>query len=145
MRALLEPWSGNGRTVTTWCTMYGLFPMRSVDTSEEFLANARAQIVDTRATFRAGARSLPLPDRRFDVVVSGLALNFVPDPRRAAAEFARVATTGGIAAAYVWDYAEGMAMMRYFWDAATTLDPAAAELDEGRRFPLCQPEPLRGL
>jgi SAM-dependent methyltransferase len=83
-----------------------------------------------------------LPDRRFDAVVSGLALNFVPDPRRAAAEFARVATAGGVAAAYVWDYAEGMAMMRYFWDAATSLDPAAAELDEGRRFLLCRPEPL---
>jgi hypothetical protein len=36
-------------------------------------------------------------------------------------------------------------MMRYFWDAATVLDPAAAEQDEGRRFPLCQPEPLRAL
>jgi hypothetical protein len=78
-------------------------------------------------------------------VVSGLALNFVPDPDRAAAEFARVARSGGVAAAYVWDYAEGMAMMRHFWDAATALDPGSAELDEGRRFPLCRPEPLARL
>jgi hypothetical protein len=35
--------------------------------------------------------------------------------------------------------------MRYFWDAAVALDPAAGELDEGRRFPLCRPEPLAGL
>ncbi|HCT76115.1 MAG TPA: SAM-dependent methyltransferase, partial [Micromonosporaceae bacterium] len=83
--------------------------------------------------------------RSFDAVVSGLALNFVPDPRRAAAEIARVAASGGVAAAYVWDYAEGMAMMRYFWEAATALDPAAAELDEGRRFPLCRPQPLSRL
>ncbi|MGH4022136.1 MAG: class I SAM-dependent methyltransferase [Pseudonocardiaceae bacterium] len=84
-----------------------------------FLANAHARIVDTRATFRAGdARSLPLPDRCVNVVVSGLALNFVPDPRHAVAEFARVARSGtlhGIAAAYVWDYVEGMTMMRYFF------------------------------
>jgi SAM-dependent methyltransferase len=101
-----------------------------VDTSEEFLADARAQIVDTRAASDAGdARSLPLPDRCVDVVVSGLALNFVPDPRHAAAEFARVARSSGIAAAYVWD-------------AAISLDPAAAELDEGHRFPLCRPESL---
>lgn len=114
-----------------------------VDPSEEFLATARARIVDPRATFRAGdARSLPLPDRQVDAVVSGLALNFVPDPYRAAAELSRVTAPGGVAAAYVWDYAEGMAMMRYFWDAATALDPAASELDEGRRFPLCRPEPL---
>jgi hypothetical protein len=38
-----------------------------------------------------------------------------------------------------------MALMRYFWDAAIALDPAALELDEGRRFPLCQPQPLRRL
>ncbi|TMQ97822.1 class I SAM-dependent methyltransferase [Actinomadura soli] len=117
-----------------------------VDTSEGFLARARAQVSDTRASFRTGdARSLPLPDRRFDAVVSGLALNFVPEPHLAVAEFGRVAAKGGTVAAYVWDYGEGMAMMRYFWDAATALDPAAAELDEDRRFPLCRPEPLHQL
>jgi SAM-dependent methyltransferase len=117
-----------------------------VDPSGGFLAAARAAIADPRAAFRTGdARSLPLPDRRFDAVISGLALNFVPDPRLAAAEFARVTTAGGVAAAYVWDYAEGMAMLRYFWDAAAALDPVAAELDEGHRFPLCRPEPLQTL
>lgn len=34
-------------------------------------------------------------------------------------------------------------MMRIFWDAACALDPAARELDEGVRFPLCQPAPLQ--
>jgi SAM-dependent methyltransferase len=117
-----------------------------VDPAEGFLAEARARVADPRASFHAGdARSLPLPDRRFDAVVSGLALNFVPDARQAAAEFARVATVDGVVAAYVWDYAGGMAMMRHFWDAAAALDPAAAELDEGRRFPLCAPEPLADL
>ena len=91
------------------------------------------------------ARALPLPDRHFDVVVSGLALNFVTDPARAAAEFARVTATGGTAAAYVWDYAEGMAMMRYFWDVAAEVDPDEGVLDEGLRFTLCRPEPLRAL
>jgi SAM-dependent methyltransferase len=117
-----------------------------VDPAKGFLADARARIVDPRASFQSGdARSLPTPDRRFDAVVSGLALNFVPDHQRAVAEFARVVRTGGTAAAYVWDYADGMAMMRYFWDAASTLDSGAASLDEGRRFPLCQPGPLREL
>ena len=117
-----------------------------VDPSEAFLATARARLGDPRATFRAGdARSLPQPDRVFDVVVSGLAVNFVPEPHRAAAELARVVTAGGIVACYVWDYADGMAMMRYFWDAAMALDPKAALLDEGHRFPLCRPEPLGAL
>jgi SAM-dependent methyltransferase len=145
-RYWLDVGCGTGALTATVLAVAGAAEVIGVDTSEEFLADARARIVDTRATFRVGdARSLPMPDRSFHAVVSGLALNFVPDPRRAAAEFARVTTSGGIAAAHVWDYAEGMAMMRYFWDAAIALDPAAAELDEGRRFPLCQPEPLRGL
>lgn len=114
-----------------------------VDPSEGFLATARARITDPRATFRVGdAQAL---SGSFDAVVSGLTLNFVPEPGRAAAEFARVVTPGGVAAAYVWDYADGMAMMRAFWDAATALDPAATALDEGRRFPVCRPEPLARL
>jgi len=32
--------------------------------------------------------------------------------------------------------------MRHFWDAAGALDPKAREMDEGRRFSLCKPEPL---
>jgi len=36
-------------------------------------------------------------------------------------------------------------MMRLFWDAACALDPAARDLDEGVRFPLCRPAPLQEL
>ena len=57
----------------------------------------------------------------------------------------RVATEGATIAAYVWDYAEGMQMLRAFWDAVVDLDPSAADLDESTRFPLCRPEPLRRL
>jgi hypothetical protein len=32
--------------------------------------------------------------------------------------------------------------MRRFWDAVIEVDPSKKELDEGRRFPLCRPEPL---
>ncbi|NMO53257.1 methyltransferase domain-containing protein [Actinoplanes sp. TBRC 11911] len=83
------------------------------------------------------AAALPFADRVFDAVVSGLALNFVPRPEAAVAEFARVARPGAVVAAYVWDYAEGMQMIRHFWDVAADLDPAAEALDEGRRFPIC--------
>ena len=114
-----------------------------VDTAEGFLTTARSRLTDPRSVFRVGdARSLPFPDRCFDAVVSGLALNFVPEPGRAVAELVRVAGPGGVVAAYVWDYAEGMAMMRYFWDAAIALDPTAAALDEGPRFPTCRPDSL---
>lgn len=117
-----------------------------VDRSRPFIAASRTRIGDPRATFHVGdAQALPLRGGRFDRVVSGLALNFVPDAARAVTEFTRVTAPGGSVAAYVWDYAAGMQLVRYFWDAAVALDPAAARLDEGQRFPLCQPEPLRQL
>jgi SAM-dependent methyltransferase len=91
------------------------------------------------------ARRLPVGDARFDIVVSGLVLNFVPDPAQAVREMARVARAGGRVAGYVWDYAGRMELIRCFWDTAAAIDPAAVQLDEGRRFGLCQPEPLAGL
>ncbi len=72
-------------------------------------------------------------------------LNFVPEPAQMVAEMARVTRVGETVAAYVWDYAGEMQLMRHFWDAAVALDPAARDLDEGRRFPLCQPDPLAAL
>jgi hypothetical protein len=72
-------------------------------------------------------------------------LNFVPDPRAALVEMARVAVPEGAIGAYVWDYAGKMEMMRVFWDAAAEIDPDAAKMDEGTRFPLCRPEALTDL
>jgi hypothetical protein len=57
----------------------------------------------------------------------------------------RVVRPGGTVALYVWDYAGEMQLMRYFWEAAVALDPAARELAEATRFPLCRPEPLATL
>lgn len=120
--------------------------LTAIDPSPEFVSFASRKIKDERATFNVGsAGSLGFPDGHFDAVLSGLVLNFVPQADRAVVEMRRVATSKGIVAAYVWDYAEKMELMRYFWDAAIALDPAALELDEGRRFPLCQPQPLRRL
>jgi SAM-dependent methyltransferase len=118
-----------------------------IDPSEAFLGYARQHASDPRMTLRAGdAQALPVPDAAFDAVVSGLVLNFVPDQATAAAEMRRAARRGGRVAAYVWDYAEGMQMMRRFWDAAIALDPdGAGGKDEALRFGLCRPDPLRAL
>jgi SAM-dependent methyltransferase len=117
-----------------------------VDFSEDFIEQARRAHPEARYDFRVGsALALPVEDESFDRVVSGLALNFFPEPQTAVSEMRRALKAGGTAAVYVWDYAGGMEMLRYFWDAAAALDPAAAELDEGSRFPLCNPEPLQSL
>lgn len=142
----LDVGSGTGVLTATVLTTAQPRQITGVDPSEGFVTQARAQVTDPRASFAVGdARVLPLPDRAVDVVVSGLVLNFVPEPARAVADFARVVSPGGVVAAYVWDYAEGMQMMRHFWDAAGALDPAAAGRDDGRGFPLCRPDALRNL
>jgi SAM-dependent methyltransferase len=116
-----------------------------VEPSTGFLATARANL-GGRAAFKEGsATAIPLGDAAVDAVVSGLVLNFVAEPRAAMAEMIRVTAPGGTIAAYVWDYAGKMELMRIFWDAAVALDPRATEFDEGVRFSLCRPEALSAL
>lgn len=120
--------------------------VHGLDPSEAFLGYARESLRDIRVALYAGsAEQLPFGHRIFDVVVSGLVLNFIPNIERAMDEMMRVSKADGIVAAYVWDYAGKMDLMRYFWDAAAALDPSAVSFDEGRRFPICDPERLRGL
>jgi SAM-dependent methyltransferase len=115
--------------------------VRGIDPSDGFIGYARQRVGSPVASFDVGdARSLPLDDDGVDVAVSGLVLNFVPEPSVAVAEMARVVRPEGSVAAYVWDYAGKMQLMRYFWDAAVALDPEA--VDEGPRFPICAPKPL---
>jgi SAM-dependent methyltransferase len=117
-----------------------------VEPSVGFLRVARASIKDSRADLRVGdAQSLPIANHTVDVAISGLVLNFVPDKPRALAEMCRIVKPGGVVAAYVWDYAGEMQLMRYFWDAVGDLFPEGAERDEGKQFPLCKPEPLAEL
>ena len=119
--------------------------VKGIDPSESYIVFAREQLADERASFAVGdAQALAIDSAQYDAVVSGLVLNFVP-PGQAVNEMARVVRPGGIVAAYVWDYAGQMQLMRYFWNAAVKLDPAALNLDEGRRFPICNPEALTQL
>jgi SAM-dependent methyltransferase len=117
-----------------------------IDPSAGFLDYARAHINDPRVTFEVGdAQSLPVESARFDAAASGLVLNFVSKPLVAVQEMARAVRPEGVAAAYVWDYAGKMELMRYFWDAAVALDSDAFKLAEGLRFPICQPTALVAL
>jgi len=116
-----------------------------VEPSDGFLETAKENLAGRASLHRGSATAIPLGDATVDVVVSGLVLNFVPDQPAALSEMARVTGAGGTIAAYVWDYAGRMELMRIFWDAAAELDPAAAKLDEGVRFPLCRPEALERL
>ncbi len=113
-----------------------------VEPSAGFLEAAREALGERVAFHPGSASALPLASASVDMVVSGLVLNFVPDARAALAEMTRVIVTGGRIGAYVWDYADKMEALRYFWESAALLDPEAAALDEGVRFPLARVEAL---
>lgn len=142
----LDVGCGTGALTEAILRIAGPQAVTGVDAVAGFIEFARATIADARVAFEVGdAQSLPIDSAACDAVVCGFALNFFPRPGPAIEEMARVTKPGGVVAAYVWDYAGRMQFMRHFWNAATALDSAAVHLDEGRRFPLCNPGPLAKL
>lgn len=116
-----------------------------VDPSGPYIEYARSCTSDSRARFEVGdAQALPYPDAFFDKTLALLVMNFIPDARKAAAEMRRVTKPGGVVAAAVWDYGEGMTMLRTFWDAAAALDPTAEARHE-RHMPYCRKGELAAL
>jgi SAM-dependent methyltransferase len=142
--AWLDVGSGTGALTASIVARAAPASVVAIDRSADFVAHASAELPDRRIVFLvADAAALPLTGARADMVVSGLLLNFLPDPDAAVGELRRVARPGATVAAYVWDYADGMEPIRAFWDAAIELAPAAREVDEAVRFPLCDPDRLQ--
>lgn len=114
-----------------------------VEPSEGFRKLAAQNLGGQSHLLAGDAAALPLDSGSCDIVVSGLVLNFVSDLSSALAEMIRVTVPGGTIAAYVWDYADRMAIIKSFWDAAASLDQEATRLHEGARFPVCNPSALK--
>lgn len=116
--------------------------LSGIDAFAGYIEKARHRLSMNQNFKVADVENLPFEDQRFDVVVSGLALNFFPDIEKALLEMKRVTRPGGVVAAYVWDYSERMEFLRSFWDAAQIIDPTSKDLDEGIRFPICDSKNL---
>ncbi|MDX1343489.1 MAG: class I SAM-dependent methyltransferase [Reinekea sp.] len=106
----------------------------AIDQSAGFVELAQRRLGNKVQCETGNAMSLPFPDATFDNVVSGLVLNFLPEPETALREMARVTRVGGTVAIYIWDYAGEMEFLSYFWDSVVELNPGAADLHEGTRF-----------
>lgn len=136
---------GCGTGALTEALLRGCAPgaVQGIDSSPDFLATAAARLADARVQAHLGdATALPFDDASCDACVSGLVLNFISEPSRMVAEMRRVTRPNGWIAAYVWDYAQGMQMMRLFWDAARSVTAGAEALDEACRFPICTAQAL---
>ena len=136
----LDVGCGPGVLLAELAARLGAGRVAGVDPSEPFLALARTAVpgADLRS---ANAERLPFPDGAFDVAMSQLVVNFMADAGAGAAEMRRVARR--TVTSCVWDYAEGMTMLRTFWDAALELDPDAP--DEGRTMRHRTPDALAAL
>ncbi len=123
---------GSGALTATILDRCSPVSVVGIDPAGAQVEEAGRRVVDPRARFSCGTVDALEPGA-FDVVVSGLVVNFIADPISAVDTMGQLAPHGTVAA-YVWDYEAGMQMLRVFWDTARSLDASAAALDEGRRF-----------
>lgn len=142
----LDVGCGTGALTNAICKDADPSSVVGCDPAEPFIEFARSHSQDDRASFVAvGVGSLPRRPGGYESVTCLLALNFFPDTEVAVQEMRSITAPQGTVSACVWDYGERMEFLRYFWEAAATLDSTAEALDEGKRFPLCHPDRLAEL
>ncbi len=118
----------------------------AVDSSEGFIAHFKVRSTDRRISYQVGnALDGPATPGFVDLAVSGLMVNFVPEPVTALRAMRLAVAPGGTVAFYVWNYPGRMDMTGYFWQAATALWPEARVHDQAVRFPMCRGDILADL
>jgi SAM-dependent methyltransferase len=135
---VLDVGSGTGAMAAAVAAAAPSSRVVGVDPAAPYVALAQSRHPGDLVRFEVGdAQQLRFEDATFDRTVSLLVMNFIPDPARALGEMRRVSRRGGTIAAAVWDYGDGMEMLRAFWDEAIALTPAHSARDE-RHMPLCR-------
>lgn len=142
---VLDVGSGTGALATAVAAVGPTIRVVGIDPAAPYVAMAQSQVGSALVRFEVGdAQQMRFDNATFDRTLSLLVVNFIPDARKALAEMARVTKPKGIVAAAVWDYGDGMEMLRTFWNEAIALAPANAAKDE-RNMPLCRQGELAAL
>lgn len=143
---ILDVGSGTGSLAFEIALRRNSVRVTGIDPSDEYVAFAtsRNSFVE-RVEFQKGdAQALQFADRTFAASVSLLVFNFIPDAAKALRELRRVTQPKGRISAAVWDYGGRMMMLRTFWEAAASVDPAVEKRDE-RHMRLCREGELSAL
>jgi SAM-dependent methyltransferase len=142
---VLDVGSGTGALTAAVTAVAPSSRIVGIDPTEAYVELARSRQPGDRIRFETGdAQQLRFSDGSFDRTLSLLVVNFIPDVAKALDEMTRVTRPGGTIAAAVWDYGEGMEMLRIFWDEAVDLNPGIQAKDE-RHMPLCRQGELAAL
>jgi SAM-dependent methyltransferase len=142
---VLDVGSGTGALTAAIAKAVPSSRIVGIDPSAAYVAQARAQHATANISFEVGdAQQMRFEPATFDRTLSLLVVNFIPDASKALGEMKRVTRKKGTIAAAVWDYGDGMEMLRVFWDEAVALHPKQDGKDE-RHMPLCRPGELTAL
>src|SRR5262245_27380683 len=135
---VLDVGSGTGAVTAAVAKMAPSSHIVGIDPAASYVTLAQSQHGSTRVRFEVGdAQQMRFDDAMFDRTLSLFVVNFIPDVRKALGEMKRVTKPKGTIAAAVWDYGDGMEMLRVFWDESVALQPTSATKDE-RNMPFCR-------
>ena len=133
----LEVGCGTGLlTVGYFCELGRPASVVACYSSKPFIDHAQSQLSDARASFAvAGADALPTRAGGFDAIVSGLVLNFIPEPERALGSMRERANPDRQSSRPTCGTTPvAVEFLQCFWEEAVALDSEAAALDESGRF-----------
>lgn len=125
----LDVGCGPGALTAELVTLLGADDVAAVDPSQAFVEACRMRNPGVRVEV-GSAEELPFTDGSFDATLAQLVVNFMDDAKAGVAQMKRVTRRGGAVVAAVWDYGDGMTLLRSFWDAAAAVQETAVEKDE---------------
>lgn len=142
-QSALDVGCGPGALTSALVAVLGAENVAAVDPSDAFVEACRRRHPGVRVDV-ASAESLPFGNGEFDAALAQLVVNFMKDALAGVSEMRRVTRSGGIVVAAVWDYADGMTLIRTFWDAVSATSPGRGYHDE-QQMRFATPTELRDL
>lgn len=141
----LDVGCGTGALTIALAEVLGARSVAGIDPSERFASACRARVPG--ADVRVGtAEELPWGAAEFDAALAQLVVDGMNDGRRGVAEMRRVVQPGGVLSACIWDFEEGMTLLRAVWDAALEVDAERARsFGADKRNPFSRPHELEEL
>lgn len=123
---VLDVGCGTGNLSRALVSLGPTITVAGLDRATEYLTFAQEAAAHPRARFQLGAaESIPFPDAKFDAALALLVLQDFTNARQAVSEMTRVTQPGGVVAACLWDFQDGLPMLSLLWQAAEAVAPDA--------------------